>query len=135
MPGSGGVHGLGGCLVQGGCLLREGMPGPGGLLGMGGFAWSKGVSAPGFAWSGVCLLWGVPGPRGCGIPAGTEASPLWAEFLAHTPMKILPCPKLRLRAVINFMGWPPILVKLYFDDNRIFTIEQLLLCTVLIMFR
>ena len=52
-----------GCLVPGGCLL------PGG-------AWSEGSllqGVPGLR--GLCSGGGLPGPRGDGIPACTEADP------------------------------------------------------------
>ena len=97
---------LGGCT----CLVPGGVP-----------AWSWGVYLPGLggtclvpggvpAWSGeggTCLVQGVdlPGPGGC-VPALlggctclvqylVRYSPLWTEW--HTLLKILPCPKLRLR--------------------------------------
>ena len=99
--------------IGGGCLLW-GVSAPGGvcswgdlLLGRcllwggvcsGGFAWGsahRGVSAP----RGVCskggLLRGVYlVPRGC-TWSGTP------PVDRHTPVNILPCPKLRLRAVIS----------------------------------
>ena len=61
---------------------------------------------------GGCLLWGVSGSRvggvwsggsapggGGGIVACTEADPP-VDRILDTLLKILPCPKLRLRAVI-----------------------------------
>ena len=53
-------------------------------------------------WWGVYLPGGVPG-RGCTCPGGGctcpgTPLPLWTEW--QTAAKILPCPKLRLRAVI-----------------------------------
>ena len=67
----------GGSLPPGGCLLQ-------------------GVSAPGVSASGGCLLQG-------GIPACTEAdTPLWTEFLTHAYENIT-LPKLRLRAVLNWL--------------------------------
>ena len=56
----------------------------------GGCTWSGGVSAPlgGCTWSGWCLL------RGC-TWSGTP------PVDRQTPVNLLPCPKLRLRAVIK----------------------------------
>ena len=74
---------VGGCLLLGGCLL------PGGVC-------SWGMSAPGGSAPGGCLLpggwypsmhWGRHPPRG--------------QNSWHTLLKILPCPKLRLRAIIK----------------------------------
>ena len=54
------------------------------------------------SWGCVCASWGGGGsgggvlPRGCGIPACTEADP---PVNRMTGAKILPCPKLRLQAV------------------------------------
>ena len=99
------------CLVRGGYL-----PGPGGVP-----AWSRGVYLPG--WGGTCLAPGgvpawsggvtclVPGGctylvRGGGLPAWSRGvylvrhSPPCGQNSWHTLLKILPCPKLRLRAVI-----------------------------------
>ena len=85
----------------------------------GGCTWSQGVYLPGlggvpaWSWGGVpawsqggctCLVWGgyLPGLWGYlpGLPGGLPGQvlpPLWTEW--HTLMKILPCPKLRLRAI------------------------------------
>ena len=89
-----GVSAPGGCLVQGGAWS-------GGCLVQGG-AWSggclvQGVSAPGSAWWGDACSWGGGG----GIPARNEADPPCEQNSCHTLLKILPCPELRLRAVIN----------------------------------
>ena len=77
----------GGCT----CLVWGGVP-----------AWSRG-GVP--AWSGgcTCLVWGVylPGLGGGGC-TWSGIPPLWTEW--HTLMKILPCPKLRLRAVIILLA-------------------------------
>ena len=83
-----------------------------------GGAWSGGCLLRG-AWSGgvPCLSGGVPGPwgrggclvpGGCGIQACTEADPPREWNSWHTLLKILPCPKLLLRAVkINSqIIWP-----------------------------
>ena len=104
-----GVSALGGCLLQGECLLWGGVC-------------SRGVPAPGWGLPlGGCLLLGggvcaqvVPGPGGVGwggIPACTEVDPPCEQNSWHTLLKILPCPKLRLRAVINLqllleLRWP-----------------------------
>ena len=100
------LPGPGGCTWSWGvCLVLGGVPGPGGC---------------------TCLVWGVylvpggctclvpggylPGRRVNLVPGGVPAwsrggctwsgTPLlWTEW--HTLMKILPCPKLRLRAVIK----------------------------------
>ena len=59
------------------------------------------------AWfrEGLLPRWGVPDPGGCLVPGGGgwypsmhwDRPPLWTEW--QTGVKILPCPKLRLRAV------------------------------------
>ena len=92
----GGVGWVGMYLVLGGCtwsrggtwswgvylVLGGGVPGPMGCT------WSQGdVPGPGG---------GVPGPGG--TLSGTPP-PLWTEW--QTGVKILPCPRLRLRAVIS----------------------------------
>ena len=69
---------LGVYLVLGGYLLLGDVP-------------ARGV-AP--AWGGCTCPRGVPA---CGVP--TQVPPLWTEW--QTGVKILPCPKLRLRAVIK----------------------------------
>ena len=87
--------------ARGGCLLLGGVPAPeggagacsGGCLVQGGGAWSGGYAC---SWGGTCS--GL-----CGIPACTEADPLppCGQNSWHTLLKILPCPKLRLRAIIK----------------------------------
>ena len=84
-------------LVQGVYLVPGGVPGPGGgVPGLGG------VPGP----SEVYLVWGgVPGPGGCawsqgGVPGpGGVPGQVLPPVDRHTPVKLLPCPKLRLRAV------------------------------------
>ena len=82
----GGVPGPGGYLVwrgtwsQGVYLVPGGVPGPRGCTWSGGGTWSPGS---------------VPGPRECTCPG----TPPCEQNSWQTPMKILPCPKLRLRAV------------------------------------
>ena len=106
MSAPGGVPGLGG-----GCLLLEGVPGPGGV---GVYLVLGGVPGP----RGMCLVpGGVPGLGGCTWSGGCN----WSQGVylvpggvcyfggvylvrysppdRHTPVNILPCPKLRLRAV------------------------------------
>ena len=93
----GGVLGPRGvCLVQGGVPGLGGAPGPrgylvpGGHLVLGGCTWSRGV----YLVQGVYLVpGGVPGLGG-GVP-GQVLPPVDR----HTPVNLLPCPKLRLRAV------------------------------------
>ena len=92
----GGVPGPGAvCLLQGGCVSAAG----GCIWSWRGCAWSWGVYLVlgGVSSWGVSALGGVPGPRGC-TWSGTPPS-LWTEW--HTLLKILPCPKLRLRAVTS----------------------------------
>ena len=67
-------------------------------VGEGGGAWSLGVCSLEGAWSQGGLLRGVPCLAG-GIPACTEETPSCGHNSWHTLLKILPCPKLRLRAV------------------------------------
>ena len=84
----------------------------------GGGVW-LGVSAQGWCLpGGVCLGgWVFPGgclpgrclPKGCGclpgwagLPRGVSATPLPVD--RHTPVKILPCPKLCLRAVMMLLS-------------------------------
>ena len=113
VPGGGWVYLVPGwgrtCLVLGGCTWSQGcVP-----------AWSRG-GVPAWSW-GVYLVpggcvpawsWGgyLPGRRVYLVPGGVPAwsrggvpgqvlPPLWTKW--HTLMKILPCPKLRLRAVIK----------------------------------
>ena len=79
----GGVPGLGRGSAPGGMyLVPGGVPGPRGRLLLGGVPGLEGVFAPG----GCLLLRGVPGQV---LPPVDR----------HTPVNILPCPKLRLRAV------------------------------------
>ena len=84
----------GGYLVPGGggYLVPGGVPGPGGsapglesVPGLGGCTWSG----------------GVPGPEGCTWSRGCTWSGTPPTVDRHTPVNLLPCPKLRLRAVIN----------------------------------
>ena len=98
----------------GGCTWFWGVSAPGGVPGSGGCTWSWGVSAPRGVYlvkggvpglggylllrgcllpGGGCLLRGVSAPRGC-TWSGTP------PVDRHTPVNILPRPKLRLRAVI-----------------------------------
>ena len=91
VPDWGGVPGLGGYLAQGVYLVRL-VYMAWGCTWSGECTWSRGCT-----WSG-----GVPGPRG-GVPSPEvylpRYSPLWTEW--QTGAKILPCPKLRLRALIS----------------------------------
>ena len=95
---------LGGCLLRRGCLLQggvcsQGVSALGGVCSKGGVC-SRGVSAPG----GVCS-WGCLLLRGCLLPRRVYPSMHWGRHPPceqnswHTPMKILLCPKLRLRTV------------------------------------
>ena len=99
-------------LVSGGVYLF-----PGGIPGSWGVPNPREVPGPGgmCTWSrrylvlGVYLVsGGVPGPRGQLVPGGCawsgylpRYSPLWTEW--QTGAKIVPCPKLRLRAVKIFV--------------------------------
>ena len=94
---------LGGCLLPRGCLLPGGcLPPRRGCLPAGGSPCQGGLLL------GGCLLLGWCLPPG-GLPAGGvppsrgspwwETPPLLTEW--QTGVKILPCPKLRLRAVIK----------------------------------
>ena len=107
--------GGGGCLLRGGVCCQGGFPSYGCLLGggsaLGGNCSGGGVIAP---WGGVFSQVGVCS-RGCvcsrggrGICSGgrcvsqhalRQRPPPCEQNSWHTPMKILPCPKLRLRAV------------------------------------
>ena len=104
------------CLVPGGVgwgvylVLGVYLPGPGGvyLPGPGGGvpAWSRGCTClvpGGYTWvqgGCICLVQGgVPAWSGGGYLVRYPPPPRWTEW--HTLMKILPCPKLRLRAVMN----------------------------------
>ena len=96
----------------------QGVPALGGVLATGGLPGPRGVSAPvGDGVSprlgrvpgpggrcllpGGCLVLGGPAPKeGGGIPACTEADPVFRQNSWYTLLKILPCPKLRLRVVI-----------------------------------
>ena len=92
-----GVSALGGSAPVGSAPGGMCVPGPGGSA-PGGVC-SGGVSAPG----------GVPGPRGVSVPSGgcllleggvpAQALPPCEQNSWHMPMKILPCPKVRLWAV------------------------------------
>ena len=94
---------LGGCLLLGGVCSGGGVSAPGGSA-LGDLLW--GVSAPGgvsalggcLLRGGGCLLLGegVSAPRGGGE---SDTWPLSEQNSWHTSMKILSCPKLRLRAV------------------------------------
>ena len=78
-----------GVSAWGGVCSQGGAPGPGGVCSGGGGVCSGGMSAP----RGVCLLrGGVPGPGGYLVRYSPPVD-------RHTPVNILPCPKLRLRAV------------------------------------
>ena len=85
---------------SGGCLLW-GVSAPGGSALAGG-AWSRGVvPGPGGVCCRGCLLQGVPGPGGVVSQHALRQTPPHCEQNSlHTLLKILPCPKLRLRAVI-----------------------------------
>ena len=73
-----------GCLLWGLYLVPGGVSAPRGVSALGGCTWSRGVSAlGGCTWSRR----GVPGQ-------------VLSPVDRHTPVNILPCPKLRLRAVI-----------------------------------
>ena len=104
-------------LVQGGVCSKGGLP-PGGVPGPGVSApgvylvqercllWGVylvwGVSAPRGVYlvqGGVCSLGGVPGPGGCLLLGGCTWSGTPPTVDRHTPVNILPCPKLCLRAV------------------------------------
>ena len=121
VPAQGGVRALGGVRAQGGYLPRgvvylpRGVTCPGGVVYLPGGVPARGCTCPGGctypgggvpAW-GVYLPGGVPA-RGCTCqgegtcPGGTcpGTPPLWTEW--QTGAKILPCPKLRLRAVITY---------------------------------
>ena len=92
VPGPRGVPAWGVYLVRGACTWS------GGVYLVQGCTWSMGCT-----WSGGCTWsWEVYLPGGVpawGVP--TQVLPLWTEW--QTGVKILPCPKLRLRAVII---WP-----------------------------
>ena len=104
--GGGGVC-TGGCLVPGvpgwGCLLLGGVclrvPGPGGVPGPRGVPGPGGCLLPG---SGYLLLGGALSQGVCsgGICYRQTPHPPVNRFLTYAMLlKILPCPKLRLRAV------------------------------------
>ena len=121
----GGVPVPGGVPGPWGTWSRGGVPGPGGAAGPGGCTWSWGGS---WSWGVYLVPGGVPGPGGCTwslggpgpggvylvlgvylVPGGGSWSatppPLWTEW--QTGVKILPCPKLRLRAVKTTQPcWP-----------------------------
>ena len=76
-------------------LCARGVSAPGVVPDPGGGTWSRGVCSRGCTWSGggVCsLLWGVDLVRYFPPPRDRQM-----------PVNILPCPKLRLRAVITRM--------------------------------
>ena len=86
-----GVYLAGGCTCRGGCTCPEGVP-------------ARGCTCPG----GVPVQGGVPG-QGVYLPRGVPAwgctcpgTPPCEQNSWHTLLKILPCPKLRLRAVIIY---------------------------------
>ena len=83
LPCQGGILARGSALPEGGSALPE----------RGGLPFQGGACL-----SGGCLL-----ARGDGIPAYTEADPTCGQNSWHI-LKILPCPKLRLRAVIKEFG-------------------------------
>ena len=103
------VYLLGGHLVPGVYLVWRDVCVPG----LGGVPCPRGCTCPGVylvggcTWSGGCTCQGTPGPGGCtclgDVPAqggtGRGTAPLlWTEW--QSGVKILPCPKLRLQAVI-----------------------------------
>ena len=67
-----------------------------------------------WSWGGACSGEGGCLVLGGGIPACTEADPHCEQNSWHTPKKILPCPKLRLRAVIIPWIWTQIFHTWYF---------------------
>ena len=88
-----------------GCLPREcvflGVCLPGGVCLPRGVCLPKGC-LPGGVCQGGCLPRGGGClPRGCVCLGGLPDHPPCGQKEWHTPVKILPCPKLRLRAVIN----------------------------------
>ena len=93
----------GGCLLPGRCLLL-GVSAPRGVCSQG--CLLPGVSAPGgclLSRGGVCS-WGVSAPRGCVCSGGCllqggAPGQVLPPVDRHTPVNILPCPKLHLRAV------------------------------------
>ena len=121
LPVSPSMHCYGGCTCLGGCTCTGGCTCPGVYLPKGGVPAHRGVYLHGEVYlpGGYTCSGGVPArgvylPRGCICPGGRvylpggctcpgrgylpRYSPLWTEW--QTGAKILPCPKLRLRAVI-----------------------------------
>ena len=93
---NGGLPCQGGILARRVCLARGGV-----CLARGGVclaSWGGSPCQGGACLSGGCLL-----ARGDGIPAYTEADPTCGQNSWHI-LKILPCPKLCLRAVIKEFG-------------------------------
>ena len=90
---------FGGCLVWRG-VWSGGMSGPGGVWSL--EVWFLGVSAPGVyvPRGGVSGLGGSASVHaGIPHPPPQDQTPPSEQNSGHTPMKILPCLKLRLRAV------------------------------------
>ena len=96
----GGVSALGGCTwSQGGVSALGVVPDPRGVcVCSGGCTWSWGVCLGGgcTGWVVVYLVLGVVYL----VRHSPTPPPLWTEW--HMLLKILPCPKLHLRAVISF---------------------------------
>ena len=125
---------LRGCLLLGGvsalggvCLLWGVVSAPGGVVSaLGGIcsrgASGLGVSAPGGVCSGgvcsrgVCSQGAVSAPGGVYLVLGGVHGQVLPPVDRHTPVNILPCPKLRLRAVKIAMG--------IFDDINASQVEQ-----------
>ena len=101
VPWSWGVPGLGGVCSRG--VSGPGVPGPWAGSALGGFCLGGGVC------SGGCLV------LGGSIPACTEANPPCEQNSWHTLLKILPCPKLRLRAVISLQRSSIVLAERGYD--------------------
>ena len=90
----GGVPGPGGCLLLGGgCTWSQGGVCSGGVSAMGGGPGPGGVCSGGCTWS-----WGVSALGVYLVPGGCQVLPP-CEQNDKQVQKILPCPKLRLRAV------------------------------------
>ena len=93
-----------GCVPPACWLYRGGVcPTPGGSASRRVSPYPGGLSNP----RGVCPTWGstskgsLPNPgRSASRGVGQTPLPLWTEW--HTGLKTLPCPKLRLRAVIRW---------------------------------
>ena len=87
------------CIGRGCTWSRGGVPGPGGVTWFRGCTWSRGGY---LVWGVYLAQGGVPGRGGVPGLGGVLAQvlpPPWTEW--QTGVKILPCPKLLLRAVIN----------------------------------